>query len=158
MAEALLIKTLSGLTPAHEEDFDTLKGVKIGEMIRAKWTKPRTRNVRFFRKWWLLAKYAYEHWEPGEFDDPRLKGVVPEKSFERFRKDLTILAGHYEAFYRIDGTVKVEAKSLAFWSMEEEEFDKLYKATVNAVLKHILQNYQREDLEQVVENLLMGFG
>jgi hypothetical protein len=156
--QSLLIKTPTGLSPAHDEDFEALKGLKVGEVIKVNWTRPRPRNVRYFRKWWALAKFAYEHWEPGELDDPRLKGVVPEKSFERFRKDLTILAGHYEAFYRVDNTVKVEAKSIAFWSMSEDEFDSFYNATVNAVLKHILKHYKREDLEQVVESLMLGFG
>ncbi|MEJ1365643.1 MAG: DUF1367 family protein [Candidatus Sedimenticola sp. (ex Thyasira tokunagai)] len=105
----------------------------------------------------MLAKFAYEHWEPGEIEDPRLKGAIPEKSFDRFRKDLTILAGHYDAFYRIDNTVKVEAKSIAFWSMDEEEFEQLYSSTINAVLKHILKNYTRDDLDTVVDQLMMGF-
>ncbi|MEJ1365644.1 MAG: hypothetical protein RPU52_02525 [Candidatus Sedimenticola sp. (ex Thyasira tokunagai)] len=50
MPEALLIKTPAGLSPAHDEDADALKRVRMGEMVKVRWSKPRTRNVRFFRK------------------------------------------------------------------------------------------------------------
>ena len=68
------------------------------------------------------------------------------------------MAGHYDSFYRIDGTVRIEAKSISFAQMKEGDFDKFYSATIDAILKYILTNYQREDLEQVVEQLLAGFG
>ncbi|MEE8128175.1 DUF1367 family protein [Candidatus Vondammii sp. HM_W22] len=156
MPEALLSKTPDGFIPLSDEDSEAMRRVKIGEVIRVRWTKPR--NLRFFRKWWALVNFAFDHWETGELVDPKLKGIFPEKNMERFRKDLTILAGHYDSFYRIDGTVRIEAKSISFAQMKEGDFDKFYSATIDAILKYILTNYQREDLEQVVEQLLAGFG
>ena len=156
MPEALLSKTPDGFIPLSDEDSEAMRRMKIGEVIRVRWTKPR--NLRFFRKWWALVNFAFDHWETGELVDPKLKGIFPEKNMERFRKDLTILAGHYDSFYRIDCTVRIEAKSISFAQMKEGDFDKFYSATIDAILKYILTNYQREDLEQVVEQLLAGFG
>jgi hypothetical protein len=140
--------------PVEQEDVEFVDGLKQGQVICADFR--RMRNYRFHQKWFCLAQLAYEHWEPGQLRDARWKGVKPEKSFERFRKDLIILAGHFEAYYRMDGSVRVEAKSISFGSMDQEEFEKLYSATVDVVLKHVLKNYTREDLDAVI-NQLIGF-
>jgi len=34
MTQSLLIKTPTGLSPAHDEDFEALKGLKVGEVIK----------------------------------------------------------------------------------------------------------------------------
>ena len=44
------------------------------------------------------------------------------KNFDRFRKDLTVLSGFYNATYTFRGDVRLEPKSLSFGSMCEEEF------------------------------------
>jgi hypothetical protein len=56
-------------------------------------------------------------------------------SFERFRKDVTILAGHHHPVVNLKGELRMEADSIAFGNMSEEEFEKLYNATL-AVLVH----------------------
>ncbi|MCG7904387.1 MAG: DUF1367 family protein [Candidatus Thiodiazotropha weberae] len=156
MTEVYFQKLGNGtFVPASENDAATVAHIKIGEWIKCVFTRPR--NIKFFRKWWTLVDYAFEHWQSLELEEPKWKGVVPEKNKDRFRKDLTILAGHYESFYRVDGSVRVEAKSISFASMSEEEFEGFYSACIDVVLKHILKNYKRDDLEQVVEQLLMGY-
>ena len=142
------------LMPAGPEDAELVAKIKPTQVIRANFK--RVRNYLFLQKWFCLARFAYDHWETGELQDARWKGVVPEKSFDRFRRDLIILAGYFEATYRMDGSVRIEAKSIAFDNMKEEEFDLLYSATVDVVLKRVLQNYTRDDLEYVVEQTL-GF-
>jgi len=79
---------------------------------------------------------------------------VPEKAFEQFRKDLIILSGHYNAYYRLDGSVRIEAKSISFGSMNEDTFEELYSSTIDVVLKRILHHYTREDLENVVREAM----
>jgi hypothetical protein len=156
MADVYFQKLGNGLfAPASENDVATVAHIKIGEWVKCAMTRPR--NIKFFRKWWTLVEYAYEHWEPAQLDDPKWKGVIPEKNKNRFRKDLTILAGHYEAFYRVDGSVRVEAKSISFASMDEEAFEQFYSTCVDVVLKHILKNYTRDDLEQIVDQLLLRY-
>ena len=151
MTEIAYIKSHGGqLIPL---DGDSLKHAKMGDVVRGKFSVMR--NGRFFRKWWKLVEYAYDHWEPAELP---CRWGTPEKNKENFRKDLTILAGHYVSYYRVDGSMQVVARSISWASMEEEDFDKFYSATVDAVLKHILTKYTREDLDQVVEQLLLGFG
>lgn len=153
MTELTVIKSASGaLMAADQAGVEALAKIKTGQPLRMKYT--RQRNYEHHKKWFALVGFAYDHWEPAELQDSRFPGVVPEKNFDRFRKDLTILSGYYEANYRVDGSVRIEAKSISFGSMSQDDFERLYSATIDAVLKHILRNYTRDDLEQVVEQLL----
>jgi hypothetical protein len=142
------------MVPATGADMEQVAKLKTGQVIHAEWKKKR--NYKFHQKWWSLVEFSFEHWEPGEIEDPRLKGQVPEKNLERFRKDLIILTGRFDASYRLDGSVRIEAKSISFSSMDGEEFEKLYSDTINVVLKHVLKNYDFEQLDEVVSKL-MGF-
>lgn len=150
--ELTLTRTENGLVPADRESAEKLRKLKLGATARAK--VAQMRNGKFFRKWFALVTVAFDHWEPGELQAPRWEGVTPEKAFDRFRKDLTILAGYYESSYRLDGSVRIEAQSIAWGNMSEEAFETLYGNTINAVLKHVLRTYTRDDLERVVEQVL----
>ena len=56
--------------------------------------------------------------------------------------------------YAIDGlTFEVEAKSLSFASMDQDEFEACYSALINAAIKHVFQNTRDEQ----ILNRLQGF-
>ena len=151
--DLVMLKTPSGaLVPGDSEATEALRKIKTGKALRMSAT--RMRNYEFHKKFFALVNFAYEHWEPGDLPDARWDGVQPEKTFDRFRKDLIILAGFYDATFRIDGSTRIEAKSISFASMSQDDFDRLYSATIDAVLKHILTHYEREELEEVVLQLL----
>jgi hypothetical protein len=67
------------------------------------------------------------------------------------------MAGYYDATHRLDGSVRIEAKSISFANMTADNFAELYSNTIDAVLKHILTNYSRDDLDDTVEQLMLGF-
>lgn len=138
--------------PAGPEEELVANRIKPLQVIRTDWK--RVRNYAFLQKWFCLARFAFDHWEPKELQSPRYRGVVPEKSFSGFRKDLIILSGYYDAYYRVNGDVRIEAKSISFENMEQAEFERLYSATIDAVLKHVLTHYTRDDLDEVVEQAL----
>ena len=151
--DLVMLKTPSGaLVPGDSEATEALRKIKTGKALRMSAT--RMRNYEFHKKFFALVNFAYEHWEPGELPDARWRGVQPEKTFDRFRKDLIILAGFYEATYRLDGSVRIEAQSISFGRMDEDDFEALYSKVINVVLKHVLRNYTREDLDHVVEQIL----
>ena len=155
--KAHFCKTPDGfLAPASDEDKAAIAHIGAGEVVNISFT--RMRNYWFFRRWWALIRFAYDLWEPPELpEDPEkqwLKKVVPEKNLERFRKDVTILAGYYEASYRLDGSVRIEAKSISFAQMSEEEFADLYQRTIDIVIKHVCTNYTGEELDALVDEAL----
>ena len=149
----MLIKQADGsLRPASEEDAEAFKQYKLGQPFTCEIKKAR--NYEFHKKWFALVKLAYDAWEPGEID---CKYGNPEKNFDRFRKDLIILAGYYDIYSRVNGEAKAEAKSISFGSMNEHEFAALCSATVDVILKRILTNYTKDDLDRVVGEILNGF-
>ena len=76
-------------------------------------------------------KLAFDAWEGhGEVE---YGGVMVLKNFDRFRKDLTVLSGFYNATYTFRGDVRLEPKSLSFGSMCEEEFGRVYRAILNVI-------------------------
>ncbi len=152
MAEVNLLKISSAsLVPATEADIEALSHIKTGEIVRCKYT--RMRNAKFFRKWWALVGLAYDSWCPEQI---QVNGArfVPEKNMDTFRKNLTVLAGYYDVHFTIAGEPRIEAKSISFSNMKEEEFEKLYSATIDVVLKHILKNYTGDELEETVMNII----
>lgn len=153
MTDLTCIKLPNGtFMPADEASREEATKFKQGQPVRLKAT--RQRNYRFHRKWFALAGFAYDHWEQPPVEDPNYPGIVPEKNFDRFRKDLIILAGFYDATFRVDGTTRIEAKSISFSAMSEDEFEELYKKTFTAVHKHILPHYQEQELHDVIKQLL----
>lgn len=154
MAELVMIRQPGGgLMPATDEDADALRKIKAGEAVRVDVKK--IRNYKFLQKWFTLARYAFDIWSenvpPKEY-----KGQVVRPSFDRFRKDLIILTGSYEATYNARGEVRLEPKSISFSNMSEDEFEQLYSDTIDVILHKILggSGMTESQLRQHVDNVL----
>ena len=147
--DALLIKTQDGWVPGDSRTSEYHQKCKMGQECRAKMTNMR--NAAFHRKMFALFDVAFDMWNPGEIDS---KWGAPEKNFDRFRKDLTILAGYYDVVIRVDGSTRVQAKSISFASMDNDEFEKLYSAVIDVIIKKIIPKYSRDDVDEMVERVL----
>lgn len=162
--DIFVIKMPDGnLMPASEHDREQLRSIKSMQPCRVRVT--RVRNYEFHKKWFALVQYAYENWEPpmaiatadllaGEFVTPPEE--YPHKDFDRFRKDIIILAGYYDATYRLNGEVRLEAKSISFGAMDEDEFSKLYDATIEVIVKHVITHLDGDTLRATLE-VVEGF-
>ena len=139
--EIILQKHSGVLVPINEGERKKLEAIKVGEGVRVKLT--RVRNYEFLKKYFALLNLAYDYWEPPE-------NLVGEKNFERFRKDVIILAGFYEQYVRVDGSTRVEPKSIAFGSMSEDEFAELYTKTIDALVQYVLPRFTGEELRELV--------
>lgn len=143
MTDITLEKRPGCFVPATLQDEQKLDRIKIGDCITVPFKAKR--NGQFHKKFFALLEYAFSIWEPEE--------GLPEKNFERFRKDITILAGYYHEVPRIDGTTRVTAKSISFAKMDEDEFSLLYESTITTLLKFVLKNYTRDDINRVLNNV-----
>lgn len=153
MSDVVVMKAPGGvLVPADEATRETVSKWKLGQGVRVKATKIRdlTRHRRFF----AMLGVGFDAWEPT--GAPTYRGEAVSKNRERFRKDVLILAGHYEAVHNIKGEVRLEAKSMAFDRMEQDEFEQVYSDVADVLLTKVLRTYTRDDLDRVVEELL-GF-
>jgi len=147
----ILTKTLSGLIPADPKTDEWYRKIKLGGNVHSDFKQMR--NAAFHRKLFALFNLAFEYWEPGEVSS---KHGVPQKNFDRFRKDLTILAGHYHNVIRLDGSVRVEADSLSFGSMDQETFNNLYQSILDVIMKRIsvLNKLSKEEINDLVDKVL----
>ena len=152
--DIFLIKTPSGLMPAYDSDRELLKKIKVGRAVRVKLTQ--VRNYEFHKKYFALLNLAYDYWEPPQGKASKLTKIIninPEKNFERFRSDIAILAGYYTATYRLNGDVRLRAKSISFGSMSEDEFEELYTKTIDVIVKHVLKGYSGDELRGIIEQI-----
>lgn len=150
MAEIVLAKAMNGaLVPLDPQGVAYVARMKLGAAVTA--TLKRHNNPAFHRKLFALFNYAFDCWEPASLQH---KGQPVQKNFDRFRKDLTVLAGFYDVVVNLKGEVRAEAKSLNFGHMEHDEREQLYSAVIDAVLAMILTHSTRADLDALVEQLL----
>ena len=129
------IKQAGGaLIPASDIDSDQMTKYKTNEMYEV--DIKLSRNPAFLRKAFAFFNFCFEHWTAeGEYEHMNNKA-----QFEVFRSHLTVLAGYYDQYVGIHGDIRVEAKSLSFSSMTEEEFSDCYSALINAACKHIFHS------------------
>jgi len=151
MTHLALIKTQTGWANADTETVEFHQKIKLGEAIHADFK--RFRNINFHRKLFALLSLSYDYWVPGEVNS---KYGIPEKNFDRFRKDLIILAGYYHSEIRLDGTVRVTADSISFGNMDEETFSKLYDNILTVIMDRIptLCDMKRNKIDDLVEKVL----
>jgi len=134
------------LVPFDDQASEKLTKFKTGEYYEA--DLKLTRNPKFHRKVLAFFAFCFEHWS----GERVFEHCSETEQFDRFRKDLTILAGFYTQTTRLDGSTRLEAKSIAFANMEEEMFRELYTALIKASCKHIFK-----DASEITYNRLIGF-
>lgn len=145
------IKAGNGIVPGNDECREWLAKQKHGATLRGDMTVPR--NVKFMRKFFAMLKAAYDNWDKPEIETP----LGPAHcSFERFREDVTILAGYRYIVVNTRREFRYEAKSIKFGKMKEDEFDRLYNDVLNVILASFLGNWTGEDMDRVV-NEMLGF-
>lgn len=145
-------KAAGALYPAEPESEGIVSTLKEGALVNAKIV--RSRNLQFHRKFFALLNHGFEAWNP---EPITYRGQVARRNFDEFRRDVTIIAGYYTVEHGLDGKPKIRPKSISFGSMGDDEFEKLYSACLNVILESVLTNYTREDLDQVVDQIL-AFG
>jgi hypothetical protein len=150
MTAIVLAKAAGGaLIPLDQQAIDFLAKLKLGAGVTVE--IKRHRNPAFHRKYFALLNLAFEAWEPTV---ATYRGETVGKNFDQFRNDITVLAGHYEMAVNLRGETRLTAKSISFASMSAEAFESLYSATINVILTKIMTNYTRDDLDNVIDQLL----
>jgi hypothetical protein len=150
--DALLLRSEVGLLPADSATREWFSKLKVGKTVVANVSAPR--NPLFHRKFFALLQYAFEHWSETN-QGIEYKGQMVQPDFERFRKDITILAGRYRPVVNIKGEVRVEADSISFARMNAEDFEKLYSQVIQVLLTRVFtaSHWNEQALREVVEGI-----
>lgn len=137
------IKTADGLLrPATETDRDELGKLRQGRIVRLSMT--RSRNPDFHAKFFALLRIGFAHQDRYE-------------AFEAFRYELTVRCGFFYAHTHVDGSVSFYPRSIAFHSMEQDEFERLYSQAIDVLLQHFLIDLDDEDLREAVAQEVVRF-
>ena len=138
-----MIKHAGGvLIPASDLELEKMNKFKTGEQYEIE--IKLSRNPAFHRKVFAFFNFCFAHWRgDNEFQSE-------SKQFNVFRNHLTVLAGFYDEHYSIHGAARIEAKSLAYSSMKQEEFEECYNALINAAMKHVFKSSDENTLNQLM--------
>lgn len=130
------------LIPASDMDAESLTKFKSGNVYEIEIKLPR--NPHFHGKVFAFFQYCFANWKSD-------REFIDEKGqFDLFRKNLTVLAGYYEQYFKIDGSVRVEAKSLSYGSMEQPEFESCYQALIQAAMTNIFTGSDEDTYNKLV--------
>ncbi|RMD61674.1 DUF1367 family protein [Candidatus Parcubacteria bacterium] len=156
MAKAVFAKAPNGqLVPADDAAEQLLDSIRPGQGISVEARKAR--NIRFHRKFFALLRLAYDHWQEIS-DGIEWKGRKVRPTFEQFREDVLILAGYYNAYYTLHGSVRLRARSISFANCDEREFERIYRAVFDVLWERVFSvigGYGTEaDVEAAVEQFL----
>lgn len=139
------------LSAADEESRLRINKSRLGAGVAVEITG--VRNIAFHRKLFALLRLAFDAWEPQAV----WHGMPIAKDFERFRNDITILAGKYDVVVGIDNQPKPVARSISFNRMDGDEFSELYDKILDVVWDRILRHNHyrsRQEVDDVVAQLL----
>lgn len=151
----LYLKKLPGgaLVADNDETAEWLQRKKAGTVLSAEFKEPR--NYKFLKKMHALFQLAYEYFGDNIACELEYKGQKVRPCYDRFRKELVILAGHYEPVFNIKGELRLEAKSISYAKCTEEEAERIFSDCINAALKHIYRFVvDEEQLRKMVDDLL----
>lgn len=149
MTAAYFYKSHAGLSPSGEEAAELMQKLRMGETVLVDVKRPR--NVQYHRRFFAMLGYAYEHWEP---EPVEYKGLKVGKNLEVFRSWCIARAGYYELSVTPDGKVRAEPQSMSFANLDQLGFEKLYNDVANVILKYVLVNYKKADLDDVIDKLV----
>lgn len=142
------IKQAGGLmVPANDMESDRLARFKTGEVYEV--DIKLSRNASFHGKVFKFFNFCFEHWDA----DKTVKYQCPTSQFNTFREHLTVLAGFYISTVNLNGEVRIRAESLSYAQMDQERFEFVYQALIQAAIKQL---FGRDD-DNEVYNKLVGF-
>ena len=141
----LCVVTENGLAPKYDSDREEFSRLKRNTDVLVEVGKKR--NYEFHKKFFALLKLTYDNFPE------RMEDKLNVHSAEDLRTRLKIDLGLYEVSHYGNQSVIVP-KSIAFDKMDETEFEKFYKMSVNHILKNYLKGVTNEQIEEEIWKFL----
>lgn len=140
-----MIKHAGGvLIPVDEYEAEKMDRIKNGTQVPFGYKE--SRNQRFHGKMFAFFNYCFQYWDGQSMLEFANRG----KQFDSFRKHLTILAGYHHQTYDINGNMMINADSLSFANMAEDEFRGCYSAIVNAAMEHVFKGCDESEYDRLM--------
>ena len=139
--EILVRRQMGSLRPIDAMSEAQLLELPQGVTLKAVITRPR--NVTFHNKFFALLTVLFPH-----------QSYYP--TLTKFRKAVTIALGFCEETVLPSGKIMVEADSIAFHKMKEEDFEALMTRFFDLAETRILPGISRADVEREWEEVMRG--
>jgi len=130
------LNTATGLKPLYDSDLEEKRKLKIGETYLCEIKKER--NYEFHKKFMALIKLGHEN--------TKLIGM----NFDAYRAYITMKAGYADVYETPRGKFALP-RSISFAKMDQDEFQKLYSASIQVIIDDIGAD------EQTIENEILNF-
>jgi len=130
-----VFRSLNGRLVPMDHDARTICEKNAGKEVMVSVSRPR--NLQHHKKFFALLNLLWETTPCGE--------QYPSR--DALRHALTMEAGFFEVIPTRHGPRAIP-KSISFENMDQDEFSRLYDASVRLVLERILPDMTEEDLAQ----------
>lgn len=141
----LCVITETGLTPKYESDREEFKKLKRNAEVVVEIKKGR--NIEFHKKYFALLKLTFENFPEW------LEDILNVHSVEDLRTRIKIDLGLYDISHYGNQSIIIP-KSIAFDKMDETEFEKFYRMSVNHIIKNYLKGVSNEQIEEEIWKFL----
>lgn len=148
MAKFNMVKTKVGNVPATDQDREEYNKLQYGEIFGCRTVNQR--NAGFHRKFFAMCQLAWDNCPEHIAKNYPQQPNVPEK----FWKELIKRAGYYDEQVNFKGVTEYHAKSIAFDNMGESEFQDLYSAVLDAIIKWIMPELDKDILKSELMNFM----
>lgn len=141
----LCVITETGLTPKYESDREEFKKLKRNAEVVVEIKKGR--NIEFHKKYFALLKLTFENFPEW------LEDTLNVHSVEDLRTRIKIDLGLYDISHYGNQSIIIP-KSIAFDKMDETEFEKFYRMSVNHIIKNYLKGVSNKQIEEEIWKFL----
>ena len=141
----LCVVTDTGLAPKYDSDREEFKKLKRNSEVVVEIKKGR--NIEFHKKYFALLKLTFENFPEW------LEDTLNVHSVEDLRTRIKIDLGLYDISHYGNQSIIIP-KSIAFDKMDETEFEKFYRMSVNHIIKNYLKGVSNEQIEEEIWKFL----
>ena len=134
------------MVPCDPPTIAAFNRMKNGSILEYDFKKKN--HPEFHAKLFMLFITAFNYWEPGEIST---EYGSPEKDFNHFRKEVTKMAGFFYVVYGIDGSFTIEAKSLKFGNMDDDERHQVYQKCLTVITEKIFPQFKDLEVEGMAQ-------
>lgn len=134
MADLWFRKVGAGIYPSDDESANFVQKLSQGRDVLCAVKVPR--NAEFHRKTMSLLRMAYENLE---LPTAEYKGETVQVSFDQFRHNMVVWAGHGKPVCNIKGEVRIDAQSLSYGECSQELIERIYSDLLNLISKKFSQ-------------------
>jgi hypothetical protein len=120
--------------PAYASDYENAKRHKVGALVEGEFREPR--HPIYHKKFFALLNLGFSNQEKYSI-------------FDHYRAVFTMKAGYYEEIRTEKGVIYLP-KSISFANMDQIEFEKLYQAMIDVLLKELGGITKREIEDQII--------